>query len=45
MILEVNRIEVGSRSDVEEALEKQEDQAVLLIQRGQGTLYLPLEKE
>ena len=44
LVLEVNRKEVSRPSQVEEALEQDDERAVLVIQRGEGTLYLAIEK-
>jgi serine protease Do len=45
VILEANRVEVSSPKQLKDALGKDEDSAVLLVQRGDGTLYLAIERE
>ncbi len=45
LILEANRVEVGSPKQLKDALGKDSDSAVLLVQRGDGTLYLAIERE
>jgi len=45
VIIEANRVEVGSPKALKDALAKSTDSAVLLVQRGDGTLYLAIEKE
>jgi len=45
VIIEANRVEVGTPKQLKDALGKSEDSAVLLVQRGDGTLYLAIEKE
>ena len=44
IILEVNRSEVNRPSQVTKALEKEDEHAVLLVQRGEATLYLAIER-
>jgi serine protease Do len=45
VILEANRVEVVSPKQLKDALGKNNDSAVLLVQRGDGTLYLAIEKD
>ena len=45
VILEVNRKAVNSRRDLTKQLDEDDDTAVLLVRRGDGTLYIPLERE
>ena len=45
VIIEANRTAVGSPTQLKEALAKDESSAVLLVQRGGGTLYLAIERE
>jgi serine protease Do len=45
LILEANRAEVSSPKQLKDALGKDADSAVLLVQRGDGTLYLAIERE
>ncbi|MEE9281626.1 MAG: Do family serine endopeptidase [Myxococcota bacterium] len=45
VILEVNRVEVSRPSQVNKALEKETEHAVLLVQRGERTLYLAIERD
>jgi len=45
VILEANRVEVVSPKQLKDALGKNSDSAVLLVQRGDGTLYLAIEKD
>jgi serine protease Do len=45
IILEVNRVEVARPDQVTKALEKEDEHAVLLVQRGEATLYLAIERE
>ena len=45
VIIEANRTAVGSPKQLKEALAKDESSAVLLVQRGDGTLYLAIERE
>ena len=45
IILEVNRTEVSRPDQVTRALEKEDEHAVLLVQRGEATLYLAIERE
>ena len=45
IILEVNRTEVTRPDQVTRALEKEAEHAVLLVQRGEATLYLAIERE
>ena len=45
IILEVNRVEVARPDQVTKALEKEDEYAVLLVQRGEATLYLAIERE
>jgi serine protease Do len=45
LILEANRIEVSSPKQLKDALGKDSESAVLLVQRGDGTLYLAIERE
>jgi S1-C subfamily serine protease len=45
IIVEANRREVESLEDLEKALEKEEDRAVLLVQRGESTIYLAFARE
>ena len=44
VILEANKTKVGDVDELEEALEEAGEQTVLLIQRGEGSLYLAIEK-
>ncbi len=44
IILEVNRSEVNRPSQVTKALEKEDEHAVLLVRRGEATLYLAIER-
>jgi serine protease Do len=44
VILEVNKKRVTSTRELEKALAQNADQALLLIQRGEGTLFVSLEK-
>lgn len=44
VILEVDRQPVGSTRKLDEALRDAGDKAILLIQRGEATLYVPIEK-
>jgi len=44
VIVEANRIEIGTPKQLKDALGKSSDSAVLLVQRGDGTLYLAIEK-
>jgi serine protease Do len=45
VILEANRVEVVSPKQLKDALGKNPESAVLLVQRGDGTLYLAIEKD
>ncbi len=45
VILEANRTEISSPKQLKDALGKSVDSAVLLVQRGDGTLYLAIEKD
>jgi serine protease Do len=45
LVIEANRVEIDSPKQLKEALGKSTDSAVLLVQRGDGTLYLAIEKE
>jgi serine protease Do len=45
VILEANRIEVSTSKQLKDALGKNNDSAVLLVQRGDGTLYLAIDKD
>jgi S1-C subfamily serine protease len=45
VIVEANRVEIGSPKQLKDALASSADSAVLLVQRGDGTLYLAIEKE
>ena len=45
MIIEANGTAVGWPKQLKEALAKDESSAVLLVQRGDGTLYLAIERE
>jgi len=45
LVIEANRIEISNPKQLKDALGKNADSAVLLVQRGDGTLYLAIEKE
>ncbi len=45
IILEVNRTEITRPDQVTRALEKEDEHAVLLVQRGEATLYLAIERQ
>jgi serine protease Do len=45
VIVEANRVEIGTPMQLKDALASSADSAVLLVQRGDGTLYLAIEKE
>jgi len=45
VIVEANRVEIGNPKQLKDALATSNDSAVLLVQRGDGTLYLAIEKE
>jgi serine protease Do len=45
VILEVNRTPVGNARELEKALAKDSEHALLLIQRGEGTLWVSLQKK
>ncbi|HTO54057.1 MAG TPA: DegQ family serine endoprotease [Myxococcota bacterium] len=45
VILEANRQEIGSAKQLKDALGKNTESAVLLVQRGDGTLYLAIDKD
>jgi serine protease Do len=45
VILEANKHELDDVGDLKGALEKSEDHVVLLLQRGESTLYLAIERE
>jgi serine protease Do len=45
VILEANRAEISSPKELKDALGKGADSCVLLVQRGDGTLYLAIEKD
>jgi serine protease Do len=45
VILEVNRVEVNSPKQLKDALGKNGESAVLLVQRADGTLYLAIDKD
>jgi serine protease Do len=45
VILEANRSEITSPKQLKDALGKNADSAVLLVQRGDGTLYLAIDRE
>ena len=46
VILEVNRQPVRNAADLEKALERNKEQALLLVQRGEGaSLWVTLEKK
>ncbi len=45
VVIEANRIEIGNPKQLKDALAKSEESAVLLVQRGDGTLYLAIERE
>jgi serine protease Do len=45
VILEVNKKPVGDAGELEKALSRSSEHALLLIQRGEGTLFLSLERE
>ncbi|HTO06951.1 MAG TPA: DegQ family serine endoprotease [Myxococcota bacterium] len=45
VILEANRVEIANPKQLKDALGKNNDSAVLLVQRGDGTLYLAIEKD
>jgi len=45
VILEANRVEVVTPKQLKDALGKNTESAVLLVQRGDGTLYLAIEKD
>jgi serine protease Do len=45
VILEANQQKLESIKDLEQAIEESEDKAVLLIRRGDSTLYVALERE
>ena len=45
VILEANRTEITSPKQLKDALGKNVESAVLLVQRGDGTLYLAIEKD
>jgi serine protease Do len=45
VILEANRQEISTPKQLKDALGKTNDSAVLLVQRGDGTLYLAIEKD
>jgi serine protease Do len=45
LVIEANRVEINSPKELKEALAKSTDSAVLLVQRGDGTLYLAIEKD
>ena len=45
MILEANRAEIRDPKELKDALAKSADSCVLLVQRGDGTLYLAIEKD
>ena len=45
VILEVNKQELDDVSDLERALDSSDDSLVLLLQRGDSTLYLALDRE
>jgi serine protease Do len=43
VIVEVNKVEIEDLDDLTEGLEKDGDKALLLIQRGEATIYMTLE--
>ncbi len=45
VIIEANRIEIDSPKQLKDALATSSDSAVLLVQRGDGTLYMAIERE
>ena len=45
VILEANQQKLESIKDLEQAIEESEDKAVLLIRRGESTLYVALERD
>ncbi len=45
LILEANRNEVKSLDDLKDRLDDSGNTAVLLVRRGDGTLYIPIERE
>jgi len=45
VIVEANRQKIDTPKQLKDALAKSNDSAVLLVQRGDGTLYLAIEKE
>jgi serine protease Do len=45
VILEVNKVEIGSVDDMDAALAKDEKRALLLVRRGDGEVYTAIERE
>ncbi len=45
VVVEVDKKPIEDVGDLEKALESAKDQAVLLVQRGEGTLFLALQRE
>jgi serine protease Do len=45
VIVEANRVEIDTPKQLKDALGTSNESAVLLVQRGDGTLYLAIEKE
>jgi serine protease Do len=43
VILEVNKIEIEDLDDLAEGFDKNDDKALLLVQRGEATIYMTLE--
>jgi serine protease Do len=43
VILEVNKIEIEDLDDLAEGLDKNDEKALLLVQRGEATIYMTLE--